>query len=96
LQADLDGDRFIEDLRRTVERSIAFDAILRVRTSTGVNPLFIDLFIFFYFYFFLANVVMLTGTVEGSIIQSALGDTWLNVKRLLKMQVHLHAHFLCG
>ena len=35
-QADLDGDRFIEDLRCNVERPVAFDAILRVRTSTGM------------------------------------------------------------
>ncbi|XP_035228704.1 protein transport protein Sec24C-like isoform X2 [Stegodyphus dumicola] len=37
-QADLDGERFIEDLRRDVEKPIAFDAVLRVRTSTGVRP----------------------------------------------------------
>ena len=34
-QADLDGERFIEDLKRNVSRPVAFDAILRVRTSTG-------------------------------------------------------------
>ncbi|XP_042905393.1 protein transport protein Sec24C [Parasteatoda tepidariorum] len=37
-QADIDGERFIEDLCRDVERPIAFDAVLRVRTSTGVRP----------------------------------------------------------
>ena len=36
LQADLDGDRFLEDLKHSVSRSQAFDAILRVRTSTGI------------------------------------------------------------
>ncbi|KAJ8317884.1 hypothetical protein KUTeg_002975 [Tegillarca granosa] len=37
-QADLDGERFLEDLRRNVENQTAFDAILRVRTSTGIRP----------------------------------------------------------
>lgn len=37
-QADIDGERFIEDLRRDVEKPIAFDAVLRVRTSTGIRP----------------------------------------------------------
>ncbi|XP_064620101.1 protein transport protein Sec24C-like isoform X2 [Lineus longissimus] len=37
-QADLDGDRFIEDLKNNVQRPIAFDAIMRVRTSTGIRP----------------------------------------------------------
>ncbi|KAF8781361.1 protein transport protein Sec24C-like isoform X1 [Argiope bruennichi] len=37
-QADIDGERFIEDLRRNVEKPIAFDAVLRVRTSTGIRP----------------------------------------------------------
>ncbi|CAH1795236.1 unnamed protein product [Owenia fusiformis] len=37
-QADLDGSRFIEDLQRNISRPIAFDAIMRVRTSTGIRP----------------------------------------------------------
>lgn len=37
-QADIDGQRFLEDLKRTIQRPIAFDAIMRVRTSTGVRP----------------------------------------------------------
>ncbi|GFY38881.1 protein transport protein Sec24C [Trichonephila inaurata madagascariensis] len=37
-QSDLDGEQFIEDLRRNVEKPIAFDAVLRVRTSTGIRP----------------------------------------------------------
>ncbi|RUS83129.1 hypothetical protein EGW08_009118 [Elysia chlorotica] len=48
-QADLDGERFIEDLKMTVMRSQAFDAILRVRTSTGIRP--VD----FYGNFYMAN-----------------------------------------
>ncbi|XP_003738426.1 protein transport protein Sec24C [Galendromus occidentalis] len=37
-QADTDGERFIADLRRDVARPVAFDAVLRVRTSTGLRP----------------------------------------------------------
>lgn len=37
-QADTDGERFLSDLRRDVARPIAFDAVLRVRTSTGLRP----------------------------------------------------------
>merc|ERR1719336_2934630 len=37
-QADLDGERFISDLGHNVSRNIVFDAIMRVRTSTGVRP----------------------------------------------------------
>ncbi|KAL5018898.1 hypothetical protein ScPMuIL_004620 [Solemya velum] len=37
-QADLDGNRFMDDLRRNVENQRSFDAILRVRTSTGIRP----------------------------------------------------------
>lgn len=34
-QADLDGERFIEDLKNSVSKVVAFDAVMRVRTSTG-------------------------------------------------------------
>jgi len=37
-QADLDGERFISDLRHNISRPVVFDAIMRVRTSTGVRP----------------------------------------------------------
>jgi protein transport protein SEC24 len=37
-QSDLDGERFISDLHRNVSRPVVFDAIMRVRTSTGVRP----------------------------------------------------------
>ncbi|XP_048763723.2 protein transport protein Sec24C-like isoform X2 [Ostrea edulis] len=36
-QADLDGDRFLEDLKYNVMNQTAFDAILRVRASTGIR-----------------------------------------------------------
>merc|ERR1711963_808337 len=37
-QADLDGERFISDLRHNISRPVVFDAIMRVRTSTGARP----------------------------------------------------------
>ncbi|CAD5123473.1 DgyrCDS11818 [Dimorphilus gyrociliatus] len=37
-QADLDGERLINDLLQNVSRPIGFDAIMRVRTSTGIRP----------------------------------------------------------
>jgi len=37
-QADLDGDRFIQDLKTNVMSQSAFDAIVRVRTSQGIRP----------------------------------------------------------
>ncbi|XP_039276195.1 protein transport protein Sec24C [Nilaparvata lugens] len=48
-QADLDGDRLIEDIKHDVSRPIAFDAVMRVRTSTGIRPT--D----FYGHFFMSN-----------------------------------------
>ncbi|XP_067008422.2 protein transport protein Sec24C [Anabrus simplex] len=48
-QADLDGDRLIQDIKRNVSRPVAFDAIMRVRTSTGVRAT--D----FYGHFFMSN-----------------------------------------
>jgi len=35
LQADLDGERLMEDLKSNVQSQQAFDAIVRVRTSQG-------------------------------------------------------------
>ena len=37
-QPDLDGERFLADLKHNLSRPIVFDAIMRVRTSTGVRP----------------------------------------------------------
>uniref|UniRef100_A0A671YY92 SEC24 homolog D, COPII coat complex component n=1 Tax=Sparus aurata TaxID=8175 RepID=A0A671YY92_SPAAU len=34
-QLETDGEHFLRDLRKDVEKSIGFDAIMRVRTSTG-------------------------------------------------------------
>lgn len=48
-QADVDGDRFIDDLSRVLSRPTAYDAVMRVRTSTGVRAT--D----FYGHFFMSN-----------------------------------------
>ncbi|KAK9506894.1 hypothetical protein O3M35_008745 [Rhynocoris fuscipes] len=48
-QADLDGERLVRDIQRNIKRLCAFDAIMRVRTSTGVRPT--D----FYGHFFMSN-----------------------------------------
>jgi protein transport protein SEC24 len=45
-QADLDGDRVVWDIRRALRRRIAFDCVMRVRTSTGIRP--VDFFGNFY------------------------------------------------
>ena len=37
-QTSRDGERLIEDLRRCVSRSTGFDAVMRVRASTGLRP----------------------------------------------------------
>ncbi|XP_060832683.1 protein transport protein Sec24C [Bombus pascuorum] len=48
-QADIDGDRLVSDVINNISRPIAFDAIMRVRTSTGVRAT--D----FYGHFFMSN-----------------------------------------
>ncbi|XP_017761050.1 PREDICTED: protein transport protein Sec24C isoform X2 [Eufriesea mexicana] len=48
-QADIDGDRLISDVINNISRAIAFDAIMRVRTSTGIRAT--D----FYGHFFMSN-----------------------------------------
>uniref|UniRef100_A0A182P5G9 Protein transport protein Sec24C n=1 Tax=Anopheles epiroticus TaxID=199890 RepID=A0A182P5G9_9DIPT len=48
-QADIDGARLVNDLVKNISRPIAFDAVMRVRTSTGVRPT--D----FYGHFFMSN-----------------------------------------
>lgn len=34
-QVEADGEHFLRDLRKDVQKSIGFDVIMRVRTSTG-------------------------------------------------------------
>uniref|UniRef100_A0AC34QJP2 Protein transport protein Sec24C n=1 Tax=Panagrolaimus sp. JU765 TaxID=591449 RepID=A0AC34QJP2_9BILA len=36
--ADRDGERFLKDLQHNISRPIAFDIMMRVRTSTGIRP----------------------------------------------------------
>ncbi|XP_056630676.1 protein transport protein Sec24C isoform X2 [Diorhabda sublineata] len=48
-QADLDGERLINDIILDISRPIAFDAVMRVRTSAGVRPT--D----FYGHFYMSN-----------------------------------------
>ncbi|XP_022248910.1 protein transport protein Sec24C-like [Limulus polyphemus] len=37
-QTEVDGRRFLEDLKHSVRKTVAFDVIMRVRTSTGIRP----------------------------------------------------------
>ncbi|KAJ8676393.1 hypothetical protein QAD02_012180 [Eretmocerus hayati] len=37
-QASTDGDRLVTDIMNNIGRLVAFDAVMRVRTSTGVRP----------------------------------------------------------
>ncbi|XP_038109772.1 protein transport protein Sec24C isoform X1 [Culex quinquefasciatus] len=37
-QADIDGQRLVNDLIKNISRPIAFDTVMRVRTSTGIRP----------------------------------------------------------
>jgi len=48
-QRDHDGNRFLQDLQRNLSREMAFDCVMRVRTSYGVRA------VEFYGHFFMAN-----------------------------------------
>ncbi|KAL1139350.1 hypothetical protein AAG570_006334 [Ranatra chinensis] len=48
-QADYDGERLVSDVESNISRLCAFEAIMRVRTSTGIRPT--D----FYGHFFMSN-----------------------------------------
>ncbi|KAF5297356.1 hypothetical protein FQR65_LT01286 [Abscondita terminalis] len=37
-QADLDGERLVNDVITNINKPIAFDSVMRVRTSTGIRP----------------------------------------------------------
>ncbi|XP_058447296.1 protein transport protein Sec24C [Malaya genurostris] len=37
-QADIDGPRLVNDVIKNISRPIAFDTVMRVRTSTGIRP----------------------------------------------------------
>ena len=38
LQIDADGERLVDDLKRNFQRTTVFDALMRVRTSSGIRP----------------------------------------------------------
>ena len=38
-QVETDAEHFLSDLRKDVEKPIGFDAVMRVRTSTGTEPI---------------------------------------------------------
>lgn len=38
IQVDHDGERLTDDLKRNFQRTTAFDALMRVRTSSGIRP----------------------------------------------------------
>lgn len=48
-QAEIDGPRVIGEIQFHLSRPIAFDGVMRVRTSTGVRP--VD----FYGHYFMSN-----------------------------------------
>lgn len=48
-QVDIDGPRVISDVIKNISRPIAFDAVMRVRTSAGIRPTE------FYGHFFMSN-----------------------------------------
>uniref|UniRef100_A0A1L8DW21 Putative vesicle coat complex copii subunit sec24/subunit sfb2 n=1 Tax=Nyssomyia neivai TaxID=330878 RepID=A0A1L8DW21_9DIPT len=48
-QADIDGERVIQDIAKNISRPVAFDSVMRVRSSTGIRPT--D----FYGHFFMSN-----------------------------------------
>lgn len=49
IKAEIDGQRFLSDLKHDISRPTVFDAVMRVRTSTGTRPT--D----FYGHFFMSN-----------------------------------------
>ncbi len=76
-QQDLDADRFLADLRHNLERPVVFDAIMRVRTSTGVRP------VEFFGSFFMANST-------DTELASLNSDMAIACKRTMKCkQIHL-------
>jgi hypothetical protein len=80
-QADLDGERLITDIKHDVIRPIAFDAIMRVRTSTGVRAT--D----FYGHFFMSN----TTDMELASTDCDKVRKWSSVT----MNVHMNIKGMC-
>lgn len=63
-QADIDGERLIVDIEKNISRPVAFDAVMRVRTSAGTRPT--D----FYGHFFMSNTTEMEIAGIGKIILS--------------------------
>ncbi|RXG54280.1 Protein transport protein Sec24C [Armadillidium vulgare] len=59
-QPNRDSERLFEDLRLNISRNIAFDSVMRVRTSTGVRP------VEFFGHIFMSN----THDIELAVIDS--------------------------
>jgi protein transport protein SEC24 len=105
-QADLDGDLLMSDLRTNVSRPIAFDAVIRLRTSTGIRA--VD----FFGNFYMSNTTDIEmanidcdkaisveikhddklSEAEGAYIQAAVLYTSVSGKRKLRV---LNAAFNC-
>ncbi|MCL4140343.1 UNVERIFIED_CONTAM: hypothetical protein GTU68_009299 [Idotea baltica] len=60
-QANKDADRLLNDLRINISRNIAFESVMRVRTSTGVRP------VEFFGHFFMSN----THDIELAVVDSS-------------------------
>ena len=69
----MDGKRFLADLANNLNRPVVFDAIMRVRTSTGVRP------VEFYGSFFMAN----TTDTELASLNSDSAIAYKNIKGFL-------------
>lgn len=78
-QADLDGERLITDIKHDVIRSIAFDAVMKVRTSTGVTAT--D----FYGHFFMSNTTdMELASIDCDKVRKCLKLITMNVQFNIK------------
>jgi len=74
LQADTDGERLISDVINNISRPIAFDAVMRVRTSTGVRAT--D----FYGHYFMSNTTdMELGSIDCDKVYIKLSYNCYNI-----------------
>lgn len=72
LQADIDGHRLVNDLIKNISRPIAFDAVMRVRTSTGIRPT--D----FFGHFFMSNTTDMEIASIGKQFLSKISESIFN------------------
>ena len=78
-QSDIDGERLVADICKNVNRPVAFDTVMRVRTSTGTRPT--D----FYGHFFMSN----TTDMEIAGIGESL-DFYFELKIIRKLNDYVH------